>query len=136
VKLNCILLIDDDKLTNFLNKIVIDKACLPIRVIKKESAQAGLKYLLETALANRLTHFPDLILLDIDMPGLDGWQFIESYTELKPSLPSNPVILMLSSFDEPKYFLKASGLPDLSGIYIKPLSEQTINTIIPQFFDV
>ncbi|MEO6549016.1 MAG: response regulator [Ferruginibacter sp.] len=134
---NCILLIDDDKLTNFVNKIIIDDACCANHVIRKESAQSGLDYLSNSAASDGTLHFPDLIFLDMDMPVLDGWKFIEHLKSLRDNLPFFPVIIMLSSFlHEPTYSLMADNLPELAGHYKKPMSNQILNEIMPRYFGI
>ncbi|MCW3090195.1 MAG: response regulator [Ferruginibacter sp.] len=129
------MLIDDDKLTNFVNKMVIDEAGCAHHVVRKESVQSGLEYLSNSALSHGVLQFPDLIFLDMDMPVQDGWKFVDNYKKLKGNLPFSPVIIMLSSFNEPAYVAKASNLPELSGFYNKPMSNQILKEVIPLFFN-
>src|SRR5688500_20068236 len=80
-KLNCILLIDDDELTNFLNRMVIEEVDCASRVEIMQSARDALKYLTNTTPEGNYPR-PDLVFLDINMPAMDGWEFIEKYNQL------------------------------------------------------
>ncbi len=71
-KLNCIMLIDDNEDDNFFHSRVIQKNSLANNVIVMPSALEALGYL---KLKDQQRIKPDLILLDINMPGMNGWEF-------------------------------------------------------------
>src|SRR6185503_2763915 len=81
-KLHCVLLIDDDEPTNFLNRLAIEEqGCVEhIKVIP--SARDALDYLAcatQPAPLNADCPKPELIFLDINMPAMDGWEFLHYY---------------------------------------------------------
>ena len=86
-KYNKILLIDDDEYMNFYNKIVLNKSGVANEIIDFQSATEALDYL-------KVKDDIDLILLDINMPKLDGWGFIREFKKIKKQ---NLEIIMLSS---------------------------------------
>src|SRR5258708_36657106 len=99
-KLNCILLIDDDEPTNFLNKMTIDQSGCAEWVQVVQSGQEALDYLQGTGrFKNRKEDYPrpDLIFLDINMPAMDGWEFLDKYKELPKDQKAEIVLIMLTT---------------------------------------
>src|SRR5687768_16318613 len=93
----CIMLIDDNKVDNFFHQRVIKKYDDTINVIMKESGQEALDYLNDSD----REHDPDIIFLDINMPGMNGWEFIEDYKKLDPSLHKSNIVVMLTTSGNP-----------------------------------
>ncbi len=132
-KLNCIMLIDDDKLTNLFNEITIGEMKCTNHIIKLESALAGIKYLCECASKVINTPFPEIIFLDIDMPKDTGWDFLDFYRDIKDDLPAKPLIFLLSS-SKTTHNLNELTHRDLLGIYKKPLTSGMITGILDKYF--
>src|ERR1044072_9954671 len=95
-KLNCILLIYDDEPTNFLNRMVIEEVDCTNRVEIMQSARDALKYLTNTT-SNGDYPRPDLVFLDINMPAMDGWEFLEKYNQLSDHQKARIVVVMLTT---------------------------------------
>ncbi|NBQ54251.1 MAG: response regulator, partial [Proteobacteria bacterium] len=72
--LDCILLIDDDKATNFLHTLTIQDSGIAVKVQDVESARDGLDYLTCKGAFSHCSEFPrpGIIFLDINMPGMNG----------------------------------------------------------------
>lgn len=130
-KLNSVLLIDDDAATNFINSFVLKQSGCAEQIVIKESAMAALDYLKSAASANCL---PDLIFLDINMPCMNGWEFLEQYSQLDNTLTSHIVVVMLTTSLNPDDEAKAAALPRVAAFRSKPLSKEKINEIIQLFF--
>ena len=79
-KLNCIVLIDDDEPTNFLHQLIIERYECTEQVIVFQHAREALRYISELREGSYLQ--PDLILLDINMPEMNGWEFMDAYAQL------------------------------------------------------
>ena len=80
--------------------------------------------------------FPDIIFLDINMPAMDGWEFLEKYSELKDSLPHYPVVIMLSTSLNPDDELRAQSIPEISEFFNKPMTLEMIALAIAKYFTV
>ena len=101
-KLKCILIIDDDEPTNFFTNIILEDADCTDQIRIVQSGREALDYLAKSESSDVDPDFPspDLIFLDINMPAMDGWEFLEEYQKLPaPFLEKCTVIMLSSSID-------------------------------------
>lgn len=131
-KLNCILLIDDDEPTNFINERVIKKLDCAEKVVSVQSALDALQYL--QIKTGDLYPCPDIIFLDINMPGMDGWEFLEEYQMLKSDQHGRIVVVLLTTSVNPDDEEKARKMPGVNGFCIKPLTEEIMQEILEMYF--
>lgn len=100
-KLNCILLIDDDPATNFLHKMIIEQAQIAHEIKIVYNGREAMDYLLRSTDGDAADPLespePDLIFLDINMPVMDGWEFLDAYEAHFPTGLGAVVICMLST---------------------------------------
>lgn len=129
IKLKSILIIDDNEADNFLHKMVIDKMGITERVDIVNDGVQALEFLKNE---NQLT--PDLIFLDINMPKMDGWEFLEHYQLLDPAQKSKAIILMLTTSENPKDRERALRIEEVKGYEIKPLEQAKIERILDVYF--
>jgi CheY-like chemotaxis protein len=137
-KLNCILLIDDDEPTNFLSSLLIEEADCTERIQVAQSGRKALEYLEATGcIESEGTEMqcPDLIFLDINMPAMNGWEFLENYKKLDKAQQSKMVIIMLTTSLNPADKLMAENMPEVSGFEHKPLTPEIIERVIKKYFD-
>jgi CheY-like chemotaxis protein len=132
-KLNCILLIDDDEPTNFLNRMVIEEVDCASRVEVMQSARDALKYLTNTTPEGTYPR-PDLVFLDINMPAMDGWEFIEKYNQLPEDQKAKIIVVMLTTSFNPEDELKARKISGVSGFKNKPLTPEILMQILQKHF--
>ena len=132
-KLNCILLIDDDEPTNFLNRMVIEEVDCASRVEIMQSARDALKYLTNTTPEGDYPR-PDLVFLDINMPAMDGWEFIEKYNQLPELQKAKIIVVMLTTSFNPEDELKARKIAGVSGFKNKPLTPEILMQILQKHF--
>lgn len=130
-KLNCILLVDDDPATNFVNEITIQKAGAADSIVKAKNGLEALDYI--QSVADAPQDAPALILLDINMPAMNGWEFLEEYSKLKDITPA-PVIVMLTTSLNPDDKLKADKITQIKGFENKPLTKEALEKIYEKFF--
>lgn len=131
-KLNCILLIDDDETTNYVNTILINKADCAEEVKSVTSGHAALEYL--KSLDSDGQHpQPDLIFLDINMPVMNGWEFIEEYHQLLPEQRGQVLVWMLSTSDNPADRERAEKLGS-DGFMAKPLTISKLMDVVRRYF--
>ncbi len=131
-KLKSILLIDDNEADNFLHTLVIKEAACTDHVVAIKSGQKALEYLRETE--EGLHPQPDLIFLDINMPGMDGWEFLEEYKNLINTKKSQIVVVMLTTSPNPDDQEKARQISEISKYVNKPLSQEILDEIMKEYF--
>jgi len=133
-KIKCVLLIDDDEPTNILHQIIIEDAGVTNNVKVAQNGLDALEYL------NKCKHsksseaiLPDLIFLDINMPGMNGFEFLESYQKLPPELRTGIVIVMLTTSLNPYDMEKLNNL-GVKALKNKPLTESILSEILDDYF--
>ena len=135
-KINCILLIDDNDSDNTYHRIVIKKAdvCNQIRVAL-DGVQA-LEYIINSAKPGQEKDYPkaDLIFLDINMPRMDGFEFLEKYHLLDLTMKSSIVITMLTTSLNPDDEKRALAVNEVDEFRNKPLSVEMLYEIIEKHF--
>jgi len=75
---------------------------------------------------------PELILLDLSMPIMDGWGFLEEYIQLRPSLPKPIAIYIVSSSISPHDMRRAKDISAVTDFVIKPITKEKFSEIISQ----
>ncbi len=136
-KLNSVLLIDDDEPTTFLSSLFIQEADCAEKIEIADSGQNALDYLKGVGnCSSNGKEFacPDLIFLDINMPAMDGWEFLEKYKELESSHKGKVIIIMLTTSLNPEDRIKASKIPEISGFENKPISPELIDRVMNKYF--
>jgi CheY-like chemotaxis protein len=101
---NRILFIDDDSDDNFFHALAISRSGIECEVDTFESSMTALEHLRGMGEdSDSEARSPDLIFLDINMPRMDGWQFLAEYDALAESgqMKAKPVIIMLSNSANP-----------------------------------
>lgn len=123
------MLIDDDEATNFLNEIIIEDAGCAEQVIIFDFAENALNYL-----KDEKSIIPDLIFLDINMPRMDGWEFLAFYDRLDPVQKAEAVVVMLTNHLHPKDADKVKSANALGDFMTKPLTEEKLTDILEKYF--
>jgi CheY-like chemotaxis protein len=128
-KLNCILLVDDNPDDNYFHQIVLKKMnivnCIDVVV-------NGLEALAYLKRENRVP--PELIFLDINMPKMNGWEFLEEYKHLDAKQRARVLIMILSTSANPDDIARAKEIQEVTGFETKPLTEEMMTGIINQHF--
>ncbi len=131
-KINTILLVDDDDIINYLNKIIITRMDIAEHIESVRSGDMALNYL-KKIIKEKVNDYPDLILLDINMPKMDGWQFLEAYKNMKHELLKQPIIVMFTTSMNPDDREKAKHIVEVAGFKCKPLTENLLRELIQEF---
>ncbi len=125
------MLIDDGEEFNFLNKLIITQSGLVNEVIAFQSAQAALDYLQLNKQESMA--LPEIIFLDINMPEMDGWDFLDAFNQLKGDLARIPAIIMLTSSVNPDDEVKARQYETVYDYRKKPLLLPDLEKLLPKF---
>ncbi len=122
-------MIEDDSITQMLNKMVMKNTqfCNSVDVVY--NGNLAIEYVENFLINNTENSFkkPDLILLDLNMPVMDGWEFLEIYQQKYALLFPTTKILILSSTVNPKDKQRADQYLFIIGFENKPLSYNTVN---------
>ncbi|MES2416832.1 MAG: response regulator [Bacteroidota bacterium] len=124
-KLN-LLVIDDDDINIFIIKKIVEKTGYDIKMEARSNGQQAIDYLNEAiALGQPL---PSLILVDINMPVMNGWEFIEAYEALAIDHQVDMYILSSSVYEND--IEKTKGYSAVKGFISKPLSIERLTELI------
>lgn len=129
-KLSCILLIDDDRINNFLNERLLRKLEISKAVKTALNGEEGLKYIdLHCAITQGCC--PDLVLLDIKMPVMDGFEFIRNFQKLNFYKKDKMTVAVLTTSRNEK---DIEALRDLGPYKFlnKPLTEEKIQKVLAE----
>ncbi len=129
-KFKSVLLVDDDEATNFLHKIYLKEWNFAENIYTAMNGQEALDFL-ESNLEFR-NNKPSLILLDINMPVMNGFEFMEAYADLDESMKACIVVVMLTSSLHHSDQEKAGDMDDLSSFINKPLTKDQLEKVIDQ----
>ncbi|MGI4736167.1 MAG: response regulator [Janthinobacterium lividum] len=130
--LTSVLLVDDDPTTNFLNKLLLTRMGVAEQVLVAENGEQALRTLDQTCTAvNPLC--PQLILLDMNMPVLNGLAFLEAYVQMPLAHQQAIVIVMLTTSLHPVDLARVEQLP-IAGFLNKPLTQEKVTALLQQHF--
>ena len=121
------LVIDDDDINIFIIKKVIEKTGYEVDMISKSNGQLAVDYL--SSIANNVEIFPHIILVDINMPVLNGWEFLGVYEKL--NIQRQKVFLYMLSSSVYVYDIeKAKGFKAVNGFISKPLTIERLKELL------
>lgn len=130
--LKCIMLIDDNPDDNFIHERVIRSNRFADRVIKMESAYNALDFFKNKS-QNQSQHI-DIIFLDINMPAMNGWEFLEEYDKLDAESKKGIVIVMLTTSESEEDKKKAKKWGFTADFKTKPLTREMMEDILKKHF--
>lgn len=131
----CIMLVDDSDDDNFFSSRVIRKGLgEDVLILTKYNGKEAINYLRQRQETNEPK--PDLILLDINMPVMNGWDFLHEYEKLAPELQGSIVVIMLTTSANPDDVEKARSFGITASFKSKPLTEPMLHDILQTYHKV
>jgi CheY-like chemotaxis protein len=128
-----VLLVDDDPTTNFLHKLLLTRMGVAEQVLVAENGEQVLPTLDQTCSASVNPACPRLILLDMNMPVLNGLAFLEAYVQMPLAHQQAIVIVMLTTSLHPVDLARVEQLP-IAGFLNKPLTQEKVTALLQQHF--
>ncbi|WP_316812387.1 response regulator [Pedobacter heparinus] len=129
-----VLLIDDNDVDLKINSKLIKISNLFDEIVVCQSAEEGLTYLNQHL--SDVQKLPDFILLDIQMPDMDGFDFLEYYKKLPKRLTEKCLIAMLSSTLDFGDIKKAEASQHVVKLLKKPLHAEELQVLLKKYFTV
>ena len=128
-KIDIAFVVDDDPIYVFGIKRAIEIVGFCKELMVFENGQEALDSIIGILTSNK--ELPDVILLDLNMPVMDGWEFIEEF--IKIPCPKDILIYVVSSSIDPEDIKRAKSLESVSGYVVKPISLDSLKDILMEF---
>ena len=129
--IDSILLIDDSPSDNFIHRKVIEHAGLNMETVIKHDGEQAMNYLRDTHGTHK---YPSLIFLDINMPKMNGWEFLEAFNQLPEQDKQAYVVTMLTTSMNPQDHEKADKYDLVSDYINKPLTQEIFQHLVKRYF--
>lgn len=123
-----IYIIDDDKLFVFLTKKSIEETLVNTQIKEFGNGQSAIDFIKE--IADKPDLLPDIIFLDLSMPIMDGWEFLNEYIALEPAMKKKIKLYIFSSSISPHDIERANSIGSVTDFIIKPLSKERFKAMI------
>ncbi len=120
--------VDDDDIYKFTIKRTLDLLKLTKKVLMFSDGEEAIDFLNDN-IKNTQT-LPDIIFLDINMPVMDGFEFMEEFIKLKPKTDKKIIVYMVSSSVDPADLQRAKEISEISDYIVKPIEADQISEIV------
>ena len=128
--LDLVFLVEDDEIVNYYNTFTFQEGGYAKEIVVTTNGKEGLEYLEKAMAGEEGYRVPDLILLDINMPVMNGFEFLEVYESESFSGRAQALIVMLTTSLHPKDQERASTYSSVSGYLYKPLLADKLKEIL------
>lgn len=126
--INLVALIDDNEIDNFIGKKIIESTMLVNKIKVFSGGQKAIDFLVLHA--NQPDLLPEIILLDLNMPGMDGFEFLAEYIRLKPRIGKKINIYVLSSSLSHSDYDRIKSNDSVSDFIVKPITKEKFEKIV------
>jgi CheY-like chemotaxis protein len=122
-----VMIIDDNEIDIFIASKMILKHSLAEKIIKYNNAKDALDYLIKNQ--SDIKELPEIILLDINMPLMTGFEFIDIYEKLDSNLKSHCKVYIVSSTIDKDDIERARSNKNIVAFQVKPVTTKFLNSI-------
>lgn len=129
--ISSVLLVDDDAISNFLNARLLKGMQVTDNIKVTSNGEEALRFIIREKAESR--PLPELILLDINMPVMNGFEFLEAFREIADDAP-RPVIVILTTSTNNRDFEQLQQYAEVEISLSKPLTEENLQYIIEKHF--
>src|SRR6476469_3566110 len=119
--------VDNDEVYLFLMRKMIEKKYKDSKMLEFYNGLEAIEFIKENI--QDIPLLPDIIFLDINMPVMDGWEFIESFTRIKHKITKPITIYMVSSSVDDADIERAKNIQEISDFICKPMTIEKVNQI-------
>lgn len=126
-KYNKVLLVEDDPITIMVCDRILRMTEFGTTIISKVNGQEAMNYLKGLIEANE--PIPEVIFLDINMPVMNGWDFLNEFKEMRGAFSFTPKVYILSSTVDPEDTRKAKAYDCVVGSISKPLTKEHLDEL-------
>lgn len=123
-----VFLIDDDEVFVFLTKKVIERSGVDVELTVFSNGQEAMEHI--KSIAAEASKLPDVILLDLNMPVMDGWDFLSTYQEVE--LAKFIALYIVTSSISPYEVERAKHIKEVKEFIVKPIAKEKFIEIIAQ----
>lgn len=131
--LDLILCVDDDPITLMLCKMVIAKSSFAQEIVTAQNGEEALNYFDElklNTLGSDIGRYPQLILLDLNMPVMGGWEFLDDFSKDEyTSVFKDTKVIVLSSTIDPRDIEKSKTYPMVIDFMSKPITREMLEDL-------
>ena len=124
-------MVDDDESTNFLHELILKKVDVTDKIRVATNGEKALDYLNNIDENNPK---PNLIFLDLNMPRMNGWEFMEEYAKLDDKFKADMVVVLLTTSLNPADRQKGEEMEEIKKFLSKPLEKESISELIETYF--
>ncbi len=129
-KYKIVMLVDDNEIDNMINQKMVESANFADQFYVYTSGQSALDFLENLVKQDSARELlPDMILLDINMPLIDGFQFLDKYAELNTSVKPDVDVFMLTTSINPSDKERADENKLITKFLIKPLTAEQLESL-------
>ena len=122
------MLIDDDEIFTYIIKKIIEESEISEQITIFNNGRDAINYL--TEVADEETLLPKVIFLDLNMPLLDGWGFLDEYIRLKPKMCKKINLYVITSSVSTYDHEKSKEYSDITDFIVKPLAKEKFIAIV------